>query len=680
MEVLTMSLVLGIDTGGTYTDGVVVDRATKQVVAKAKALTTRDDLCIGITNCINNMKFDDFSSINIVSLSTTLATNAIVEGRGCEVGLIMIGMEPNKELPVENIAIVKGGHNVKGKEKEPLDEEELRTAIEGFRGKVDAIAISGYLSVRNPEHEVGVQKMVREILDIPVVCAHHLTRSLGMHERTVTAILNARLMPIIKELMDSVKKVLVAKEVFAPIMIVKGDGSLMGEEQAQDKPIETLLSGPASSIIGATFLANVKDALVLDMGGTTTDIAILKNGIPRIDDEGARVGGWLTRVEAAAINTYGLGGDSYLQLDMEGGFKVGPQRVWPISVIAAEYPYLYDELKLIHLPQSYLLLHSQITDCFMILNEDESSVLSDFDKDVINVLRDGPHSLIYIADRLGADLNFLNLNRLVNLGVLGRISVTPTDILHAGGKYEQWHVATAKLAVSLLAQRFRKEFDEFVSFAENQIVNELCYTCLQSLCIQDGNDFILKDEPIAKYFVLKQLEDDSASNLACQLNLRIPVVGIGAPVGAWLPPMAEKLNSSLIVPENSEVANAIGSATGRIMNSVKIQINPGEWATGYVLHSAWEMKNFAELSDAVAYAKEFAARKAKEMAKQDGAQHVELVVNHKDVYAKANMIENDIYVESIIEAVATEPPEWERTEEEEKFFVDTRDRGMTLRH
>lgn len=675
-----MSLVLGIDTGGTYTDGVIVDRSTKEIVAKAKALTTRDDLCVGITNCINNMEFDDFSAINIVSLSTTLATNAIVEGRGCEVGLIMIGMDPQKELPVEQVAIVKGGHNVKGKEKEPLDEEEVKKAIENFRGKVDAIAISAYLCVRNPEHEIRVQKMVREILHIPVVCAHHLTRSLGMHERTVTAILNARLMPIIKELMDSVKKVLVEKNVSAPIMIVKGDGSLMGEEQAQDKPIETLLSGPASSIIGATFLANEKDALVLDMGGTTTDIAILKNGIPRIDDEGARVGGWLTRVEAAAINTYGLGGDSYLQLDMEGGFKVGPQRVWPISVMATKYPYLLDELKLIHLPQSYLLLHSQITDCFMILNEKESVNLSDFDLKVIDVLKDGPHSLIYLAGRLGADLNFLNLNRLVNLGVLGRISVTPTDILHASGQYDQWNTEAAKVAVSLLAQRFRKDFDEFISFAKNQIINELCYTCLQSLSNQDGNGFVLKDEPVARYFVMKQLENDDESNLFCKLQPRVPVIGIGAPVRAWLPPMAEKLEARLIIPENSEVANAIGSATGRIMNSVKIQINPGEWANGYVLHSSWEMKNFEVLEEAVAYAKEYAAQKAREIAEQDGAEHVELIVNHKDIYAKANMIENDIYIGSVVEAVATEPPEWERREEEEKFFVDTIDRGMTLRH
>ncbi len=99
-----MSLVLGIDTGGTYTDGVILDRASKKILAKAKSLTTRDDLSRGITDCINRMEFDDFTEIKIVSLSTTLATNAIVEGRGCEVGLIMIGMEPQNELPIEEIA------------------------------------------------------------------------------------------------------------------------------------------------------------------------------------------------------------------------------------------------------------------------------------------------------------------------------------------------------------------------------------------------------------------------------------------------------------------------------------------------------------------------------------------------------------------------------------------------
>ena len=197
-----MSLVLGIDTGGTYTDGVIVDRSSRTVLAKAKSLTTKDDLSKGIISCINAMDYDRLADISLVSLSTTLATNAIVEGHGCEVGLLMIGFEPEKEIPVRQVRVVPGGHNVKGLQKEAFDDSLSREAIESFRGLVDAIAVSGYLSIRNPEHELRALALISEILDIPVVCAHHLTRSLGIHERTVTATLNAKLLPIIRDLLD----------------------------------------------------------------------------------------------------------------------------------------------------------------------------------------------------------------------------------------------------------------------------------------------------------------------------------------------------------------------------------------------------------------------------------------------------------------------------------------------
>ncbi len=415
---------------------------------------------------------------------------------------------------------------------------------------------------------------------MPVVCAHHLTRSLGVHERTVTAILNARLIPIIKDLLLSVKKVLAEKQIKAAIMVVKGDGSLMGETQAEDKPIETLLSGPASSIIGATFLANEKDVMVLDMGGTTTDIAILRNGIPRINEEGAQVGGWLTRVEAADICAYGLGGDSYLQKDLNGSFKVGPQRVWPISVLSYYYPYLVEELDNSSLSRSYLLLYSQATDCFMILNERETVTLTESERKILQVLQDGPHSLFYIIQALESELNLIDFSRLVNTGVLGRISVTPTDILHAKGDYTQWNVDGAKAAVKLLATRFDMNMEEFIKWASALIVDELCYACLQSISNYEGNCFSLKEQAVARYFIEKQLFNGKDTLLTCSMKPQIPIIGIGAPVKAWLPLMAEKLDARLVTPKNPEVANAVGSATGKIMETVKILINPGEGSSG----------------------------------------------------------------------------------------------------
>lgn len=666
-----MSLVLGIDTGGTYTDGVVVELKSKQILKKAKALTTREDLSIGIRNCITNLYFTDFNNIRAVSLSTTLATNAIVEGRGCEVGLLMIGCNPIDSLPVKHYYVLPGGHNLKGRPNAELDLEKTRQAIYGLKGKVDAIAISGYLSIRNPEHEIAVMRMVSEILDLPVVCAHQLTTSLGFQERTVTAVLNARLIPIIAELIESVKKVLDEKGIEAPIMVVKGDGCMMGEALAREKPIETILSGPASSIIGGTFLTKAADALVLDMGGTTTDIAILKNGVPRINQEGATVGGWLTRVQAAQIYTYGLGGDSYIQISRDGEIQVGPQRVWPLCVVANQHPYLVDELKM-NFAMTYDLMFAQATDCYMFLKQ-AAFALNDQEKQVVEILQTGPRSLYYLTQRMNLDPNLLNLQHLVSLGVLGRISLTPTDILHAKGIYQQWRRDAAEIGVEVLASRMKKSPQEFIRLASEKIINELCLTCIQSLVGCDEQNIKIKHIPAVMYFMQKALSPQQDQGFNCFLKINMPIVGIGAPVRAWLPAMAEKLNTNLIVPEHAEVANAVGAATGKIMETVKVLIKPGEKDGTYLLHAPWECRLFDDLATAVSYALDKAKEQAALAANKAGAKEVELVVTHQDKYAQAGMIENDLYIESLIEITAVERPEWEREEIKEKFFVDMED-------
>ena len=569
-----MSLVLGIDTGGTYTDGVVVDLQSKKILKKAKALTTREDLAIGIRNCIRNMEFDDFDDISAVSLSTTLATNAIVEGRGCEVGLLMLGHEPINKLPVKYCYVLPGGHNIKGRQTQELDLEKTRQAITELKGQVDAIAISGYLSVRNPDHEIKVMNMVREITDLPVVCAHQLTTSLGFHERTVTAVLNARLIPIITELIASVKEVLVEKQAEAPIMIVKGDGCMMGEELAREKPIETILSGPASSIIGGTFLTDTPNALVLDMGGTTTDIALLNNGVPKINPEGASVGGWLTRVQAAQIYTYGLGGDSYIQVRKDGKIKVGPQRAWPLCVVAHNYPNLVDELN-INFDNTYDLMYAQATDCFMFLKQNTTEELSAQEKQVIEILqKDGPRSYYYLTQKMDMDANLLNLQHLVNLGIVARISVTPTDILHAKGSYNQWNSEASIKGVEILASRLRISPQEFIELASEQIVNDLCITCLQSLISNEEQNLTLNESLDAAYFIKKALSPTEGQGLDCSFKVKMPIIGIGAPVRAWLPGVAEKMNTSLIIPEHAEVANAVGAATGKIMETITVLVHP----------------------------------------------------------------------------------------------------------
>lgn len=652
-----MSLILGIDTGGTYTDGVVMERRTKQILKKAKALTTREDLSIGILNCISNLNFEDYRDISAVSLSSTLATNAIVEGRGCEVGLLMIGYDPIDSLPVKHYYVLPGGHNIDGYPKEELDLDKTRQAISELKGQVEAVAISGYLSIRNPEHELAVMGLVNEILNLPAVCAHQLTTSLGFQERTVTAVLNARLIPIITELIESVKKVLAEKEINAPIMMVKGDGCMMGEALAREKPIETILSGPASSIIGATFLTDTPEALVLDMGGTTTDIAILKNGVPKINKEGATVGGWLTRVKAAQIYTYGLGGDSYIQIDKKNEIRIGPQRVWPLCVVADQYPYLIDELK-INLRKNYGYMSAQATDCFLFLKPATSELLSDLEVKAVEILQTGPRSLYTLSQRMKIDPNLLNLQHLINLGVLARVSLTPTDILHAQGSYNQWNREAAEIGVEVLANWMRKKPDEFIKLAAEKIINDLCITCLQSLVGSDEKSIRLKDTIGAMFFVKKALSPDQGQEFDCSFKINMPIVGIGAPVRAWLPKVAKKMNTSLVIPEYAEVANAVGAATSKIMETVKVLIKPGENDGTFVMHAPWERKMFKSLKGATAYALDEAKNQAGLIAIKAGAKEYELVVNHEDKYVKVGA--KGIFMESLIEITAVERPEWEK--------------------
>lgn len=176
------------------------------------------------------------------------------------------------------------------------------------------------------------------------------------------------------------------------------------------------------------------------------------------------------------------------------------------------------------------------------------------------------------------------------------------------------------------------------------------------------------------YFIQKALSPKQDQSLDCSFKINMPIIGIGAPVQAWLPAVAEKMNTGLIIPEHAEVANAVGAATGKIMETVKVLIKPGEKDGTYLLHAPWEYKMFENLEVAVAYALDSAKKQAMLAAGKAGATEFELVVNHQDKYAQsAGMIEKDLYIESLIEITAVERPEWEREEIKEKFFVDMQD-------
>lgn len=324
-----MKQVLGIDTGGTFTDAVLWDSQAAAVLAKAKAPTTHDDLKIGIGASIDGLALADPSAIDRVVLSTTLATNAIVEGQGRPTGLILIGGEPKGDLPAAAVAHVAGKINIKGREVVPLAPGEVRAAVASLAPQVEAMAISGMMSVRNSSQELAVKAAVRAVSDMPVVCGHELSTKLGYTDRTVTAVLNASLIPIIAGFVAAVTRTLADKGIAAPVFIVKGDGSLASLDFIREKPIETILSGPAASILGALALAGTADGIVADMGGTTTDTGVVQNNTLTLSPVGAKVGSWQTQVDSAKLATYGLGGDTAIAPGT-GGPRLTAHRVLPV--------------------------------------------------------------------------------------------------------------------------------------------------------------------------------------------------------------------------------------------------------------------------------------------------------------------------------------------------------------
>ncbi|RUZ48005.1 hydantoinase/oxoprolinase N-terminal domain-containing protein, partial [Mesorhizobium sp. M7A.F.Ca.US.007.01.1.1] len=223
-------LYLGVDTGGTYTDAVLWSESTG-IVAKAKSLTTRHDLAEGIAGAVDAVLSEaaiEPGAIKLVSMSTTLATNALVEGQGGRVALVMIGFAEadldrnglSKALGSDPVIFCPGGHDVHG-DPRPLVLDALVAALPSLADTVSGIAVASYFAVRNPEHEVAVRDVIRERTGLPVTCSHELSSKLGGPRRAMTTLLNARLISMIDRLVDATEGFLARRGIVAPLMVVR---------------------------------------------------------------------------------------------------------------------------------------------------------------------------------------------------------------------------------------------------------------------------------------------------------------------------------------------------------------------------------------------------------------------------------------------------------------------------
>ncbi|MDW5562242.1 MAG: hydantoinase/oxoprolinase family protein [Methanomassiliicoccus sp.] len=637
------NLGLGIDTGGTYTDAAILDMASGKVLAKAKALTTRGDLTIGIGNAISALDRSYDGRIHLLAVSSTLATNSVVEGKGCRVGLIVIGHDAVPNIPVDEIARIKGGHNLEGAKKAELDIEGAKEFVEAVKNKVDAFAISGYLSVRNPEHEVAIKKLVQSLTPCPVVCGHELSSALGFHERTITAVLNARLIPIIADLIVSIRKVQDRFGIKAPLMIVKGDGSLMDESVARERPVETILSGPAASIIGAKALTSLDNAIIVDVGGTTTDIGILRNGRPRLDGEGAILGGWRTRVRAVDVFTSGIGGDSRVVV-ASGKIHLTALRVIPLCIASSSFPALRPKLEALmgskgRWVPSYMDLDTipQVTEFFTFCKDVNGFDLSDDQRKVIELVRQEPRSLYELAELLKVHPLSLNLRKMEALGIIQRIGLTPTDMLHAEGSYVEYDAEASKMGVTIQAEIMGLPVPEFIRAVKTAAIEKITFEVLKKLVFEEVGE--AKLDEVAMALMNNMVRGTGRRDFACHLELNKPIIGIGAPVGAYLPAVAKIFGTDLVLPEHSEIGNAAGAISGNVMESVELLIRPKKGLAEMenppcTLYWMQEKKDFMHLEEAVEYARTEGSRLVREKALASGADSVEVLVDNRRKEAK----------------------------------------------
>ena len=599
---------LGIDTGGTYTDAVLYD-GDSGVVRTSKALTTHHNLSLGIRESIKRIDSDDMplsECVQLTAISTTLATNSIVEGRGGSVCLILIGHKQESleranlktALRGDPVVFLSGGHTAYGDEFSPLDIQGAKDSILKFADTVSAFAVVGIFSVRNNAHEIAVRDLILNLTDRPVTCSHELTSNLDAPRRATTAVLNARLIAPITELVQTIRDELNFRGMTCPLMVVKGDGSMISADVARVRPVETVLSGPAASIVGAINLSDRSVSVVSDIGGTTTDIAILSESVPRINRAGAKIGGFRTFVEAVDVFTVGLGGDS--QISFTKPIQVGPNRAMPISSLGYQNPKIIEILKnqLKEKPREF-------QGCFLTRRRTtvDAQNLNRSDKKLWEMLSDGPVN----CEELFADARMHRaFARLRVLDLVQLCAFTPTDALHVLGLMDRWSVEGADLAAQIWARGFIRgakplwsgpeEFSKDVIETVIQKTSEMLVRAAIESESGESSDLRVND-----HLLSKGIRPSNSEVLTVRISLAGTLCVVGAPAAPFYPEVASRLSVDYDIPKHSEVGNAVGAAAGSISQRVSGLItSPAEGI--YRIHTPVGIKDFNDLDEAASAA------------------------------------------------------------------------------
>lgn len=662
-----MAYFLGVDTGGTYTDAVIVDEAADRVIGKAKSLTTRADLALGIGRAVDAALAESgiaAKDVALVSLSTTLATNALVEGQGGRVALIFVGFDDGdldrggltEALKGDPVIRMAGGHSHAGTETEPLDLAVLEAQLAELGPQVMGFAVAARFATRNPAHENTIRDLIRRVTGRPVTCSHELSAQLNGPKRALTAVLNARLIGMIDRLVAACERHLAEVGIHAPLMVVRGDGALISAAMVRERPIETILSGPAASIVGARWLTGAQDALVSDIGGTTTDVALLRGGLPEIDPQGARVGGFRTMVEAVAMRTTGLGGDSEVHLKTEGllgGLRLGPRRLIPVALLAV------DHASMVHDTLDRALATEtagEFDGRFVVPMAGQTGGLSPREATVLARITEP----MPLARALTSRLEVAAMERLVARGLVMIAGVTPSDASHVLGRLDSWDATASEKAVRLLGRRRNGAGERFATDAATlaqQIIDQLTsqtVDCLLEAAFDEDDAFDGQpSETLARHALTTAALNQHRGVIELSARLGVPVIGLGASAPSYYGAVGDRLHCQMILPEHAGVANAIGAVVGQVSQQVSAIItSPSEGR--YTAHLPEGVQQFNDRDLALTTVEAALTTEASTRAKLAGAEDLR-VTTARDI-READIEGRTMFIEATVTVTASGRP------------------------
>ena len=494
-------MLLGLDVGGTFTDAVIIEG--HRVVASAKRRTTKDNLMQGIGEALDAVLDScDTSNIEQVTLSTTVVTNTIVEEKEQVVDLYVVtgpGRNVDDIFPVSPIYL-QGYTDHRGIVVERTATDAVRHIAHMVqeRSGTDLAAVSAKFGVRNPQEELSIAEALQETYNT-ISNGSLLSGSLNFPRRTISAYFNSAVTPVFTVFKKNVEDALSARNIKAPLHILKADGGSLPMEHMVSRPVETAFTGPAATVLGLSALGAIGDThtVALDIGGTTTDISLWKHGKPLMTKNGVSIREYPSAVRSFAVTSVGIGGESVVRI-VDGKITVGPERVGPSAALGGNEPTLGDAL-----------------------------------------------IVLGYASYGDTELATQSLQRLAH-------------VLQANGKDGEWEDTFGNYSGNTFGNYGEDTFEDHNS--EKQCTHNMSALDVAQLIvekaletIQHGIDEVVQAENKRPVYVVADIVNPDVFAAA-----QIVVVGGTAP--SLGPSIGQYLDLPVIIPENAAVANAIGAA------------------------------------------------------------------------------------------------------------------------